>query len=285
MVAAHHCQLPPACMLSSAFLIAARAFRACLFSTFRAVQLCSLDELLGGGLRGGTVAELCGNAGSGKTQIVLNAAITTAVANPGAHVLLLTTSASVPVRRALDLALHVLTQSVEAASANGTGGVVDLVPLLPRLANLNPEMLAAAAADETGDALRTAIELEADAVLEQLVVVQAFDGHAMLTALQEVDRQMSALIAQPSGTPSPGTLLRLPLSKLPALIAIDCIAAVLSPILGGSSAATGAAPGSSGGEEGRFIGHALASLIGRQLRMLARVYHCAVLVSATRVIV
>lgn len=70
-----------------------------------------IDKLLGGGLREGTLVEVAGETASGKTQLCLSAAATTA--NRGEEVLFVDTTGSFAPQRVVEMA------QAEAASSAG----------------------------------------------------------------------------------------------------------------------------------------------------------------------
>ncbi|KAK9817811.1 hypothetical protein WJX72_002565 [[Myrmecia] bisecta] len=78
----------------------------------------SLDGLLRGGLREGTMTELVGESASGKTQLCIMAAVATAMR--GEHVVYLDTSASFTARRAAAMYDHAARQEAAPESLGDT---------------------------------------------------------------------------------------------------------------------------------------------------------------------
>lgn len=164
----------------------------------------NLDELLDGGLYTGDVTEIVGAAGTGKSQICMNIALSTSM-EAKKYVIYIDTGGSFCGER--------IKQLLEGCKAS-----------------LDDE--------------------EIHKILSRISVIQAFDIFSMLEALESVRQRLASEIEDEK-------------TQQLRLVIVDCLAAVVSPVLGGQ----------------QIHGHSLMVNLSRILKSLAVEHSLAVVVT------
>ncbi|GFR41030.1 hypothetical protein Agub_g1463, partial [Astrephomene gubernaculifera] len=215
-----------------------------------------IDCLLGGGLREGTVVEVVGETASGKTQLCLAAAATTA--GRGEAVLFVDTTGSFTPERVLRLA-----EAEAAAMADGGGGGIGHPAGDPSLASRVLGCIAVVRPGSVFQLLGVLDRLEAELQQQGQGQGQNQQGQQLPGQGQEGQQPGGG---QPGGAPEPpGMQSDAAGGRVgPRLLVVDSVSALLSTVLGSNQ---------------HTQGTALLTAVGRMLKQLAERYSIAVLVT------